>query len=112
MGEYTLYTTEEFDKDYAKLDNSLQQQIAKEIEQLRTNPHVGKPLGYKFFREKKVKNYRVYYLIYEEYVIVFVVALSDKKDQQRAIDTIKWLLPRYHEDIKKRFKNSSESSKV
>ncbi len=102
MRKYEVLTTEKFDEDFDKLDTSLKEQIEKEIEQLETNPYVGKPLGYKFFREKKVKNYRIYYLIYEEYVIVFVVALSNKKEQQEAIDKIKQLIPLYKEEVKKR----------
>lgn len=69
---------------------------------METNPYVGKPLSYEFFREKKVKNYRVYYLIYEEYVVVFVVALSSKKEQQKVINTIKYLIPSYREEIKRK----------
>ncbi len=61
---YRIYTTEEYEKRFNKLDWSIQRQIEKEIEQLERNPYVGKPLGYPFFREKKVQNYRVYYLIY------------------------------------------------
>ncbi len=102
MRKYEVLTTEKFDEDFDKLDKSLKEQIEKEIEQLETNPYVGKPLGYKFFREKKVKNYRIYYLIYEEYVVVFVVALSNKKEQQEAIDKIKQLIPLYKEGVKKR----------
>lgn len=102
MKGYEIYTTEEFDKDFNKLDKSIKEQIEKEIEQLQTNPYVGKPLGYKFFREKKIKNYRIYYLIYEEYVVVFVVALGGKKEQQRDIDIIKHLIPFYKEEIKKK----------
>ena len=101
---YKIYTTEKFDKDFQKLDNSLRKRISKEIDQLETNPHVGKPLGYSFFREKKVLNYRIYYLIYEEFVIVFVVALSDKKDQQEKINAIRHLLSFYHQQIKEKFK--------
>ena len=102
MKEFTVYTTEEFDKDFNKLDNSIKEQIINEIEQIRVNPHIGKPLGYKFFREKKVKGYRIYYLIYEEYIVVFIITISDKKDQQKAISTIKHLLPYYREEIKKK----------
>jgi len=102
MKIYKIYTTSEFDKDFYKLDKSIKIQIEKEIEQLEINPYVGKPLGYKFFREKKVKGYRFYYLIYDEYVVVFVIALSDKKDQQKTIDSIKVLIPFYREEIKKR----------
>ncbi len=102
MGKYEVYTSNEFNKDFKKLDRSIQKQIEKEIDQLQINPYVGKPLGYSFFREKKVRNYRFYYLIYDEYVIVFVIALSDKKDQQRVINNIKHLIPFYKEEIKKK----------
>ena len=99
---YKIFTTEEFDRDFDKLDTSLQIQIEKAIEQLETNPFVGKPLGYKFFREKKVKNYRIYYLIYEDYIVTFIIAISSKKDQQEAIDKIKNLISYYREEIKRK----------
>ena len=100
---FKVLTTEEFDKDFNKLDKSIKQQIEKEIDQLKKDPYVGKPLGYKFFREKKVQNYRFNYLIFEEYVLVFIIAISDKKNQQETIDIIKRLIPSYREKIKKRF---------
>ena len=100
--KFKVYTTEEFDKLFSKLNPDIQKQIAREIDQLEDNPLVGKPLGYNFFREKKVKNYRVYYLIYETYLIVFIVTISGKKDQQQAIDKIKRLLPYYRQLIKKK----------
>ena len=99
---HKIFTTEEFEKSFEKLDTSIQRMIDNEIKQLEANPYVGKPLGYKFFREKKVKNYRVYYLIYDEYVVVFVVALSSKKDQQKAIDKIRLLMQYEKEEIRKR----------
>lgn len=74
----------------------------KELEQLKINLYVGRPLGYKFFREKRVEKYRFYYLIYEELVVVFVIAISDKKDQQSTINKIKSLIPYYREEIKRR----------
>lgn len=100
---YTIVLTDEFEKYLRKLDNSLQLQIDKEIEQLESNPSVGKPLGYSFFREKKVRNYRIYYLIYEEYLVVFLITISDKKDQQSTIDKIKGLIPIYKEEIRRKF---------
>lgn len=102
MVMYKIFTTAEFDKRYGKLDPQLQKEIAKEIDQLEENPHSGKPLGYPFFREKKIKNYRLYYLVYDEYVVVFVISISTKKDQQEAIDKIRALIPYYKEEIKKR----------
>ena len=102
MKKYEIYTTDEFDSDFEKLDGSLKERVRKAINQLEINPYVGKPLGFKFFREKKVGNYRFYYLIYEEHIVVFLVAIGDKKDQQEVIDTIKRLIPFYREEIKKK----------
>jgi|SRR3989338_9443438 len=97
---WEIFTTDEFDKKFKKLDSQLQREIGKEIDQLEENPYSGKPLGYKFFREKKVQNYRIYYLVYDEYVVVFVITISSKKDQQEAINKIKSLIPFYREEIK------------
>ena len=99
---YKIFTTDEFNKRYKKLDEQLQRKISTEIDQLEENPYSGKPLGYKFFREKKVMNYRVYYLVYENYVVVFVITISSKKNQQDAIDKIKTLIPYYQQEIKKK----------
>ena len=99
---YKILISNEFDHDFQKLDHSLQIQISKEISQLEENPYVGKLLGFSFFREKKILNYRIYYLIYDNYVAVFVIALSTKKDQQDVINKIKHLLPYYKEEVKKR----------
>ncbi len=99
---FRIFTTKEFDSDFDDLDNSLREKISKELEQLKENPYVGKPLGYKFFREKKVENYRFYYLIYKEHVVVFVIAISSKRDQQSTINKIRSLIPYYREEIKKK----------
>ncbi len=100
--KYQIFTTKEFDSSFSKLDTEIQRQIAKEIDQLEANPYVGKPLGYSFFREKKVGGFRMCYLIYDEYIVVFVIALSGKKDQKQAIGTIRKLIPYYLEEMKKR----------
>lgn len=100
---YKIYLADEFERSFNKLDNSIQEQIDKEIEQLITNPYAGKPLGYSFFREKKIRNYRIYYLIYKEEVVVFLISISNKKDQQKSIDKIKALIPIYKEEIQRKF---------
>ena len=53
-------------------------------------------MGYIFFREKKLNSHRIYYLVYEEFVIVLMVAVSDKKTQQATIDDIKQRLDEYY----------------
>ena len=105
MTKYQIFTTEGFDEDFDSLNEDIQRKIRKEVNQLVENPYVGKPLGYKFFREKKIDNYRFYYLIYDEYVVVFLTAISGKKDQQKTIDKIKELMPKYKESVEKTFKN-------
>src|SRR3989338_5461517 len=99
---WRIIVTEEYERRFARLDTSIQRQVEKELRQLEVNPYVGKSLGYKFFREKKILNHRVYYIIYEELVVVFVVSLSDKKGQHKAISAIKTLIPFYREEIMKR----------
>lgn len=101
--EYKILVTEEFERDFEKCDGSIKKQIEKEIDQLKINPYVGKPLGYEFLREKKAENYRFYYLIFKEQIVVFVLALSTKKNQQKVIDRIKQLIPFYKEEVKRRF---------
>ena len=52
---------------------------------LSENPFQGKPLNYKYLREKKIKEKRIYYLIYSDLNLVLIVAASGKKDQQTTI---------------------------
>ena len=106
---YKIFTTEEFDKRYKKLDPQLQKEIDKEVDQLENNPYSGKPLGYKFFREKKVQNHRIYFLIYDDCVVVFVITISTKKDQQEAIDKIRKLIPYYQEEVKNKINAFSKA---
>ena len=64
-------------------------EVAEKIpKQLTENPFVGQQLRYPFLREKRIKEKRVYYLIYEDLKLVLLVAVSGKKDQQDTIDHI------------------------
>lgn len=63
------------------------------------NPFAGKPLGAKWFREKKFKNKRIYFLIFEEKQSVYLVNISDKKDQQKIINSIWMLLDSYKKEL-------------
>lgn len=100
---YAIFTTLEYDKEFNKLDNQLQKQIDKEILLLKDAPFSGKSINYKFFREKKIKNYRIYYLVYSDYLVVFLISLSTKKDQQKTINKIKKLIPFYYQELKQKF---------
>ena len=97
--QYEIRTTAEFWKDYEKLSKSEQERLDKVKLQLQKNPYVGKSLGYRFFREKRVDGKRLYYLIYEDIIIILLVALSDKKAQQATIDAIKRAFEIYRKDV-------------
>lgn len=62
---------------------------------LAENPHAGKPLGYPFLKESRIREKRVYYLIYDDLQLVLIVAVSGKKNQQATINHIKSQLKEY-----------------
>jgi len=95
---YAVFRTEQFEKEVAKKFSPEEQTQVRnlEIKQLRHNPYVGDPLGYKFLREKKVSGKRVYYLIYEDFKMVLLVQVSNKKQQQEVINKIKAELEKYY----------------
>lgn len=111
---YSVFRTERFDKECAKdLSKEQLKQVEKfERKQLVGNPYVGDPLGYKFFREKKLGGKRVYFLIYDDIGAVLMVGVSDKKAQRETIDAIKSRLADYHEVIREAIKQHGESGHV
>ena len=88
---YKLYRTEMFEKQYSKFPPFLRQQILRFEKQLRMNPYVGKPLRVSWFREKKFGKFRLYYLIYDDFLVVYLIGFSDKKNQQEIISLIRSL---------------------
>lgn len=107
---YAVFRTSKFDKE---LQKKFSKEEIKEVEKfeknhLTKNPHVGDPLGYKFFREKKLSGKRVYFLIYDDLNAVLMIATSDKKTQQDTIDEIKKHLEEYYEVIRNAIKQHGE----
>ena len=101
MQEFKIFRSERFNELLLQFPNNFVDRVVKIEEQLKVNPFVGKPLDYKWFREKKIGKYRVYYLIYENLSAVYLVVISDKKTQQKIIDQTKLLFAKYKEDIGK-----------
>src|SRR3989338_3801551 len=95
---YAVFRTERFDKELSKRFSKEEQREVENLEknQIVKNPYVGDPLGYTFFREKKVGGKRVYYLIYDDLKAVLMAGVSDKKTQQETIDEIKSRLKEYY----------------
>ncbi len=71
---------------WSKSDKDAAEKIPGKLSQ---NPFVGKPLSYPFLREKKIREKRIYFLIYENVELVLLVATSGKKDQEKTIEHIK-----------------------
>lgn len=108
MKKYKVYHSDRFDKELEKYDKTFQDRVDKIEDKLVENPKYGSPLGTEWFREARYKNYRVYYLIYEDLESVFMVAISGKKDQQKVINTIRLLLDFFREEMENLVKNKEK----
>lgn len=108
---YRIFTTEEFNKDFSKLDKPEKIRIQKILKQLKEQGEdVGKPLsGLSFFREKKFDGKRLYYLVYKNMLIILVLAISDKKAQQATINKILLDLAEYQHYIYDLFRKKENS---
>lgn len=100
MKKYKIFHSSRFDTELSKFDSFFQSQVDKIEDKLLENPYSGDPINVRWFREKKIGKYRIYYLIYEDLESIFMVAISEKKDQQKVIDTIKMFLDIFKEELK------------
>lgn len=102
---FKVFTTNEFDDDFNKLDGSEKIRVGKFLNQLEEKgADVGKPLSVPFFREKKFNGKRLYFLFYEDFAVILAVAISNKKAQQATINTILNNLDKYQDYIWKLLK--------
>ena len=85
---FKVIGTDTYLKEISKWSKVEKEAAEKIPPQLKDNPFAGQPLRYPFLREKRVKEKRVYYLIYEDLKLILLVAVSGKKDQQDTIDHI------------------------
>ncbi len=104
--EFAVYRTNTFDKEFFKSRKKEQKEIEKFEKKLIENPYLGKPLGYKFFREKKLKDKRAYFLVYKDLKVVLMVAVSDKKAQRETIGKIKENLDNFYQSMKEALKDN------
>lgn len=97
---FKIYHTKQFDKEIEKFSKDFNDWLDKVEDQLVENPYVGDPIRVPWFREKKKGKVRVYYLVYEDFKTVYLVGISEKKDQQKVIDTIWIFLNLFKEEIR------------
>jgi len=98
---YAVYTLDRFDREMNKLPNSDKEIVHKIFLQLKEDPYVGDQIRYRFFREKRIREKRIYYLVYDDLNAVLVVAFGGKKAQKETIDEIIKVFPEYKEYMKK-----------
>jgi len=98
---YAVYITESFEKEMERISKFEKEKLQKIFLQLKDNPYVGDSIRYKFLREKRIEEKRVYYLVYDDLNAVLVIAFGGKKAQQETIDEIIKYLPEFREYLEK-----------
>ena len=106
---YAVYALNVFDKEVEKLPDSDKKIIRKISLQLKENPYVGDQIRYRFFREKRTREKRIYYLVYDDLKMVLMVTIGGKKTQKETIDKIAGYFKEYRKYAEK-LSNSSYSS--
>jgi len=101
MKKYRVYRSISFQEEVSKYDSTFQNRVDKIGDKLVENPKYGSLLGTEWFREARYENYRIYFLVYEDLDSIFMVGISDKKDQQKIINTIRLFLEFFREEIEK-----------
>ena len=105
MIKWIIEQTELFENKFQKLiPRNIQPEVKKQILKLAENPFNSKPLGNKFFREKKIKKWRIYFLVYQDKLVICFVDLSDKKTQQKIINEVKLKFKFLKEIINEKYK--------
>ncbi len=100
--EYLVITLPSlYEKVILKLLIKDQKRIDNLIKQLKINPYVGDQLQIKIIREKRLNGKRLYFIVFDDLNAVLIVALSNKKTQQKTIDLIKSKLSDYRGYLKK-----------
>ena len=104
---FRIFKTKEFETDLEKLDNSEKIVVNKILKQLKEiGDSVGKPLsGLSFFKEKKIKGKRIYFLVYKSWGTILLLAISDKKAQNATINAILLNIAEYQEYTYETLKN-------
>ena len=100
MMDFVIFHSVTFDKALQDFPQDFRDWVDKMEGQFVENPYVGDPIRVPWFREKKKDKYRIYYLVYDDLKAVYLVGISDKKDQQKVINTIWLLLDSFKEEIR------------
>jgi len=98
---FTVIGTNTHLKEIGKWPRDYKEATDKIPLKLKENPFLGDQIRYPFLREKRIKEKRIYYLVYEDLKLVLLVATSGKKDQQATIDHIKGYLDEFRKEAER-----------
>lgn len=76
---FTVIGTNTYLKEINKWTKADREAAEKIPKKLAINPFTGDQLSYLFLREKRIKEKRIYYLIYKDLKLVLLVATSGNK---------------------------------
>ncbi len=93
---YRVTITNTLEEKLRKIKFSQWGRLEKLKRKLEANPLAGKRLGYNLF-EKRWGAFRIYYIIFENILLVILIDYSHKKMQKVTID---YILSRWDEVIK------------
>ena len=96
---YAVYITAEFARIFEKFTDSDKEIMNKIFLQLKENPYVGDPIRYRLFREKRIREKRLYYLVYDDLSAVLIIAFGGKKEQQETINKTLEHLPEFRKYV-------------
>lgn len=99
---YRVFISDTLQKKIDKFAPHLKNRLEKLKKSLEKNP-TGKSLRHDYLREKKWGPFRIYFLVIQEVLIVFLLELSGKKDQQKVINDILSNLNDIIADIKRKY---------
>jgi hypothetical protein len=94
-----VFRSESLDQDVARCSRDEQERVETFAASLKRELRQGKRLGPRLF-EKKLGGKRLLFLRYDEHDAAMLVAICDKKMQQRVIDEVNRQLPSYDAAIR------------
>ena len=93
---YILKFGKKFDKEFAKIDKSVSEQIVKKLKRLKENPEsIGKPLFHTnpALWEFKAEVFRVFYIVQENTKEIWILSVKHKDECDE------YIKKRYSKDI-------------
>lgn len=79
--KYNILLSHKFDRDFSRLERTLQDRVVDGLRELKENPHAGKQLRGKLKElwSWRIGKYRILYQIQEDKLLVFVISVRHRK---------------------------------